>query len=61
VTSVILLSQPVATVILSMVLLGERPSAWQLLGVVLVVGGIAAATIPLGRARRMLGRAAAGS
>lgn len=52
VTSVILLSQPVATVILSMVLLGEAPSAIQLVGVALVVGGIAVATIPAGLARR---------
>lgn len=61
VTSIILLSQPVTTVILAVVLLGERPSIWQLLGVALVIGGIAAATVPLGRARRLVGRAATGS
>ena len=48
-TSIILLSQPVATVILSMILLGETPSAVQLIGVALVVGGIALATSPVGR------------
>jgi drug/metabolite transporter (DMT)-like permease len=61
VTSIILLSQPVTTVVLAMILLGERPSIWQLLGVALVIGGIAAATVPLGRARRLVSRAAAGS
>ena len=44
-TSMILLSQPVATVGLSMVLLGEAPSLIQLAGVTIVVGGIAAATL----------------
>jgi drug/metabolite transporter (DMT)-like permease len=57
VTSMILLVQPVLTVGLSMVLLGERPSPAQLLGVVLVVGGIAVATIPLARVRDALRRA----
>ena len=51
VTSIILLVQPVLTIGLSVVLLGERPSLVQLIGVALVVGGIAAATVPLGRAR----------
>lgn len=51
VTSIILLSQPVMTVILSIILLGEAPSSTQLLGVVLVVGGIAAATVPIARIR----------
>jgi drug/metabolite transporter (DMT)-like permease len=46
VTSIILLTQPVATVVLSMVLLGESPSPFQLAGVALVVGGIALATLP---------------
>ena len=50
-TSIILLVQPVITVGLSMVLLGERPSAIQLAGVALVVGGIAFATVPLARVR----------
>jgi drug/metabolite transporter (DMT)-like permease len=44
-TSIILLAQPVATVGLSMILLGEEPSSIQLAGVALVVGGIAVATL----------------
>jgi len=51
ITSVILLAQPVMTVILSVLLLGEAPSATQLAGVVLVIGGIAAATVPVARIR----------
>jgi drug/metabolite transporter (DMT)-like permease len=49
--SIILLAQPVATVILARVLLDEEPSIAQLLGVALVVGGIAVATVPVGRLR----------
>jgi drug/metabolite transporter (DMT)-like permease len=49
--SIILLAQPVATVVIARILLDEEPSIPQLLGVVLVVGGIAAATIPVGRLR----------
>ena len=60
VTSIILLAQPVATVVLAIVLLGAAPSAAQLLGVALVVGGIAVATVPLGRLRRSLPAAASG-
>jgi drug/metabolite transporter (DMT)-like permease len=45
VTSIILLSQPVATVVLAMIILGEAPSFAQLTGVGLVVGGIAIATL----------------
>ena len=51
VTSIILLMQPVATVLLGIALLAETPSAAQLLGVGLVVGGIAVATIPFARVR----------
>jgi drug/metabolite transporter (DMT)-like permease len=51
ITSIILLAQPVMTVGLSMVLLGERPSAAQLAGVALVIGGIAAATVPVAQVR----------
>ena len=51
ITSIILLVQPVLTVGLGIVLLGERPSAAQLLGVALVMGGIAIATVPLARLR----------
>jgi drug/metabolite transporter (DMT)-like permease len=52
VTSIILLAQPVATMILANVLLGETPSTAQLAGVGLVIGGIAVATVPAGLARR---------
>jgi drug/metabolite transporter (DMT)-like permease len=51
VVSIILLAQPVATVVLARILLDEQPSLEQLLGVMLVVGGIAIATIPVGRVR----------
>jgi drug/metabolite transporter (DMT)-like permease len=51
ITSIILLAQPVMTVILSVALLGEAPSVTQLFGVVLVIGGIAAATMPVARIR----------
>lgn len=51
ITSVILLSQPVMSMGLAIVLLRETPSATQLLGVGLVVGGIAAATVPVARLR----------
>jgi drug/metabolite transporter (DMT)-like permease len=51
VTSIILLAQPVMSVGLAAVLLHETPSTTQFLGVGLVVGGIAAATIPIGRLR----------
>lgn len=49
--SIILLAQPVATVILARFLLAEEPSIEQLLGVALVVGGVAVATVPVGRWR----------
>ena len=51
ITSIILLTQPVMTVGLSMVMLDERPSPAQLIGVVLVIGGIALATVPVARLR----------
>jgi drug/metabolite transporter (DMT)-like permease len=57
-TSIILLAQPVSTVFLAMLLLGETPSAAQLLGVALVIGGIAAATVPVAQLRDGLRRAA---
>ena len=50
-TSVIVLVQPVTTVILSGILLGEAPSVAQVVGIVLVVGGIAIATAPVERVR----------
>lgn len=58
-TSMILLAQPVLTVALGIVLLREAPSATQLLGVTLVIGGIAVATIPFDRVRVSLRRVAA--
>jgi drug/metabolite transporter (DMT)-like permease len=58
-TSVIVMVQPVTTVVLSAFLLGEDPSIAQLLGVVLVIGGIAIATVPVHRVRAV-GAAAAG-
>jgi drug/metabolite transporter (DMT)-like permease len=53
-TSIILLAQPVATVVLGIVLLAEAPSVAQVAGVGLVVGGIAVATVPVGRLRDRL-------
>lgn len=58
-TSIILLAQPVATMGLAMVLLGEAPSPSQLAGVGLVIGGIGLATVPIGLLRSRL--AGAGS
>lgn len=52
VTSIILLAQPVLAVLFAMILLSEAPSAGQLIGVTLVIGGIALATVPLNRMRR---------
>jgi len=54
ITSVLLLVQPVTTVLLGAILLAELPSAFQLLGVTLVIVGIALAT---GALRRILGHA----
>ncbi|MEW6223770.1 MAG: DMT family transporter [Chloroflexota bacterium] len=51
ISSVLLLVQPVTTVVLGAVLLGEAPSTAQLAGVTLVVGGIALATGALRRVR----------
>ena len=44
ITSVLLLVQPVATMVLGAILLAELPSPWQLVGVALVLGGMALAT-----------------
>jgi drug/metabolite transporter (DMT)-like permease len=54
VTSLLLLVQPVATVLLAMVLLGEDPSPFQLGGIGLVIGGLAIAVLPFGRLRPSL-------
>ena len=56
VTSILLLSQPVMSMVLATVLLNEHPSPTQLLGVAFVVGGIAAATVPVARLRDGLAR-----
>ncbi|MEO8436949.1 MAG: DMT family transporter [Chloroflexota bacterium] len=61
ITSIILLTQPVMSIGLAIVLLRETPSAIQLLGVGLVIGGISAATIPVARLRDGLGRSRAGA
>jgi drug/metabolite transporter (DMT)-like permease len=45
VASVLLLAQPVAAVLLAAVTLGEEPSAVQVAGVAIVLGGIAVATV----------------
>jgi len=60
IVSIILLAQPVITVALAMILLGEAPSPAQLLGVGLVIGGIAIATVPVGRLWAGLRREPAG-
>jgi len=59
ITSIILLAQPVMSIGLAMVLIGEAPSSTQLVGVALVIGGIAGATVPVARLRDGLARARA--
>jgi drug/metabolite transporter (DMT)-like permease len=44
-TSIVLMLQPVSTVFLAAVLLSEAPSAVQLLGVAIVIAGVAVATV----------------
>lgn len=44
-TSVVLTSQPVASLALAMILLGEEPSSVQLTGIVVIVAGILLATV----------------
>ncbi|MEO5939359.1 MAG: EamA family transporter, partial [Candidatus Limnocylindrales bacterium] len=58
-TSIILLAQPVMTVVLAIVLLHEAPTVNQLLGVALVIGGIAVATVPFDRVRASIRNAPA--
>jgi drug/metabolite transporter (DMT)-like permease len=50
-TSVTLTIQPVGSVLLGVVLLGEDPSALQLLGVLCILSGLVAVAIGAGRAR----------
>ncbi|MGE5156395.1 MAG: DMT family transporter [Betaproteobacteria bacterium] len=54
ISSVLLLVQPVTTVVLAAMLLAELPSPAQLAGVVLVIGGISLATGSLRRVRLAL-------
>jgi drug/metabolite transporter (DMT)-like permease len=49
-TSVILMVQPVTTVVLAAVLLGESPSGYQLAGVGLVIAGLLVANVTRGSA-----------
>jgi drug/metabolite transporter (DMT)-like permease len=56
--SIILLVQPVVSVVLARLLLAEVPSAYQLGGVILIIGGIALATLPVARIRDMASRRA---
>jgi drug/metabolite transporter (DMT)-like permease len=49
VTSVLLLAQPVASVLLAALILGEDPSAIQVTGVAIVLGGIGVATVKVRR------------
>jgi transporter family protein len=42
-TSVILSASPVVTILLSTIVLGERPSWWSLVGAVLIAAGLALA------------------
>jgi drug/metabolite transporter (DMT)-like permease len=50
-TSMLLLAQPVMTVVVAAILLAESPSVLQLLGVALILGSLALATAPVGRMR----------
>ena len=49
VSSLILLSQPVAAVVLAGILVGEAPSIHQVAGIGLVLAGVAVGTLPVGR------------
>jgi drug/metabolite transporter (DMT)-like permease len=51
VTSLLLLIQPVATVFLAMIILGETPSPWQMAGIGLVMLGLTIAVLPFERLR----------
>lgn len=54
ITSVLLLVQPVATVVFGKILLAEIPSPAQLVGIMLVIGGIALASGSMRRVRSAL-------
>ena len=53
ITSLILAVQPVGSVALAALILGESPSALQLVGVAVVLGAVMAATRPASGARRL--------
>jgi drug/metabolite transporter (DMT)-like permease len=57
-TSLLLLIQPVLSVLLAMLLVDERPSPVQLAGVGLVLAGVALGTLPLGRVAERARRSA---
>jgi drug/metabolite transporter (DMT)-like permease len=57
-TSLLLLTQPVIAVALAMIIVAETPSAFQLLGVALVLLGVAVGTEPL---RQLVGRGTSSS
>lgn len=48
-TSILLLVQPIVTVVAAAAILGEAPSPLQLAGVALILGGLLFATAPIGR------------
>ncbi len=50
-TSLLLLVQPIVTVVAAAVILGEAPSPLQLAGVALILGGLLFVTAPTGRVR----------
>jgi drug/metabolite transporter (DMT)-like permease len=50
-TSILLLAQPVMTVVVAAIVLAEAPSLLQLLGVGFILGSLAFATAPVGRMR----------
>jgi drug/metabolite transporter (DMT)-like permease len=56
-TSVLLTLQPVGSVLLGVVLLGEAPSEVQLAGVIVVIAGVLAATVRAGPPRAGLAAA----
>ena len=53
ITSLTLTVQPVGSVALAALILGEAPSALQLVGVAVVLGAVITATAPLGGSRRL--------
>jgi len=61
VTSLLLLVQPAATVVLAVIILGENPSPWQLAGIFLVLAGLAVAVFPFERLRAPGGALADGA